>query len=1595
MKLSYKVMSTVALAACVSTVAMATPSMSAAVNIDAVVVEVDGIQIVVPMEKYNIASIGFDQALYNYLKNGKEAPAISALRAGGKYIDPTELNMMFMLNDSDITKAVAGADEVVTNEMKEFKGFDIFGTPNLVDVIPPVEEEPEVIDVNIVTEVMKIATPTVDFGTTREQITATLGSKVIGTLGGKKEAELDISWDSVNFVNDKAGTYEFIGTISAPPGSTVVVPADKATVKVNVTVRAARSLAVMEVSEITPTTVEVELTQPPAIPLTLATDKDRFEIIANGKVNAVKDITHLSGKKYSLTLTDSLDTTEGNLTVNGQAPMAKSVKGSLFDYDFKAPSVVYTTVKGEKSIVVKFDEKMSETGTALAKFKVVTAEQPETNLLTDGRAELSADGTEVTLTLGGANKLTTGSYLVKLTNVEDLSGQLISVDKEITPTAEQLTGAPTILETVYDNNKGELTLTFDKKPTSINITKLSVKGITLTTEERMVISDKVVTIILSQTTKAALNESAGTLVLTSAANAYSDGINKTAGETVPMKRVFETMISTAIYGQDKNILTLTFDQAVRIADLAKIKINDNPNVDEPVVLTGATKVDGTVYLPADLLIAKSIWTFTLSDVEASKLEAMGSKQDLRAYLDAGALMNNDGYDIRNIVIDYAKGGKVTYNGDKEKPFIKGITFDYAGIGSALTIELNEKATVKGELTLATSATGDGNEVTVPFSSVNTDSKNKITIDYATLTPDSVAKLKNMYESGKSIRVFFAEDAITDDNGLKNDAVSFANGIILKYVDKVKPTLASLVATANTKAIGDTIVVTFSEPVQRAEAEKEENYQVLVNGEEIPVTTYTSILEADDKSVKITLDPTTENILKDDSVVVTVAGDKIVDRAGVKLAQSTINGTVISKVKAQTTPATAVFTDTKTVKLTFTNSLLASTVIAKDFTVAKGTIATATVGTTTATSNEVILTLSEQAAVGTLTVKPSLSFMIKDDVGNDLTTVVLGGIGIATTNQLSKGAKPTNVKLNVATGITTNIGIDREYSIDGGITWLSGAAVSPTLTVEDLDPQKDFQVRTKEVGTMLASESFILNIGEAPTAPTDVTLDVATGETTNTESTQEYSVDGGVSWKKFSDTNQILSADILAKLNATNDFLVRTAVDESTLVGDSFKIDIKGAPGAPTNVKLNVATGATTNTTLTEEYSVDGGKTWVKFNSANETLSADVLADLTATNDFLVRIAAVGTTLASKPQTLDIVVAPTPNITLNVATGATNRTASTQEYSVDGGVTWMRFSSVNETLSADVLDDLTATNGFLVRTVAATPLTLVGIPQVIQIIKAPDAPPITFGVASGENKVKLQGTTTAMEYKVGDGNWTSATANIEIEALAGAIIEVRVKATATTLAGVSQSLSVALANITPVAAPNVVSEAASTTVGATKLTGLTASTVYEYVVNSSIATLSATDTAWTNAKTFTTGAGESTVDNLSLVGTGTHIHVRIKATSLKPASVAKDIVLLTKLSNDARLVSVAGVTDAIPGAQTGVDPSTAIVWETTVVNAKENLVAADIQAAAGTTVSIYSDANFTTASAALALAVGTTTAYIKVTAADSTVKYYAVTITRPS
>ena len=151
-------------------------------------------------------------------------------------------------------------------------------------------------------------------------------------------------------------------------------------------------------------------------------------------------------------------------------------------------------------------------------------------------------------------------------------------------------------------------------------------------------------------------------------------------------------------------------------------------------------------------------------------------------------------------------------------------------------------------------------------------------------------------------------------------------------------------------------------------------------------------------------------------------------------------------------------------------------------------------------------------------------------------------------------------------------------------------------------------------------------------------------------------------------------------------------------------------------------------------------------------------------------------------------------------------------------------------------------------------------------------------------------TEKQTWKAGTGSPVDSDNTVEI----GYIIEVRVKAVETpgneTPASAVYKHTIKAADIKAAAAPNIASEQATNTRGATKLTGLTADVVYEYVLDDN-SKLAGDHESWSTAVGLT-GDATTIKDDLA-VNSKTYIHIRVKATTTLPASEVKDVQINAK------------------------------------------------------------------------------------------------------
>jgi len=413
--------------------------------------------------------------------------------------------------------------------------------------------------------------------------------------------------------------------------------------------------------------------------------------------------------------------------------------------------------------------------------------------------------------------------------------------------------------------------------------------------------------------------------------------------------------------------------------------------------------------------------------------------------------------------------------------------------------------------------------------------------------------------------------------------------------------------------------------------------------------------------------------------------------------------------------------------------------------------------------------------------------------------------------------------------------------------------------------------------------------------------------------------------------------------------------------------------APTSIGINVAAGQITGTTATQQYSVDGGTTW------NDATATNTAVTFAGGNAIVVREKATASALASDSTTPILVqaaaTAPT-NIGIDVAAGQITGTATTQQYSVDGGTTWHDATATNTAVT------FAGGNSVVVRE-KATASAFASASTIPINVAAPATAPNGSGinVAVGQ----ITGTTATQQYSLDGGTtWNDATAgNTTVTFAGGNSVVVREKATASALASASttpinvaapataptsiginvvagqitgttatQQYSVnggttwndatagntavtfaggnsivvrekatasALASdsTTPIllqapASAPTANKAQGTDGGTINLTGLTNGVTYEYVVDSN-ATLAGDAAGWSGATSVTLSSTD--IDNIA-VDAGQYVHIRVKATATNFASNVQDVAQIT--IGDINPTTALGVTvgDALGASNDG-------------------------------------------------------------------------------
>ncbi|MDD6338864.1 MAG: hypothetical protein PUC15_10850 [Lentisphaeria bacterium] len=212
--------------------------------------------------------------------------------------------------------------------------------------------------------------------------------------------------------------------------------------------------------------------------------------------------------------------------------------------------------------------------------------------------------------------------------------------------------------------------------------------------------------------------------------------------------------------------------------------------------------------------------------------------------------------------------------------------------------------------------------------------------------------------------------------------------------------------------------------------------------------------------------------------------------------------------------------------------------------------------------------------------------------------------------------PTNQSVTVTAVFEDDNGVvSKAYSFDGGLTWFDYTdpiVVDGNITISFLGQDG--------VGNFTITAYTVDNIDKIPpvapvasadyTTPTNTDV-VVTAVFSDDSVVQEYSIDGGTVWSAYDAETGVVFEE--------NGTVLFRGIDAATNVSDvtSYTVDVidKVAPDAPV-VTLTPAPGKYTNLdvtvtatfsedTVTKQYTVDGGETWLVFADEGVAISENV------------------------------------------------------------------------------------------------------------------------------------------------------------------------------------------------------------------------------------------------------------------------------------------------------------------------------------------------------------------------------------------------------
>lgn len=358
----------------------------------------------------------------------------------------------------------------------------------------------------------------------------------------------------------------------------------------------------------------------------------------------------------------------------------------------------------------------------------------------------------------------------------------------------------------------------------------------------------------------------------------------------------------------------------------------------------------------------------------------------------------------------------------------------------------------------------------------------------------------------------------------------------------------------------------------------------------------------------------------------------------------------------------------------------------------------------------------------------------------------------------------------------------EFSIDNGTSWMNYDNNLPSL-----EGEITILIRLKAMGTtfegIAGSFVFTKSAQEAPIVT--FSFDgVNAGKLVGSDTTMEFSLDGGTTYTAISEVDMTLSLVEIESINFTDDIRIRLPETETHYESDSTVLDILEA-SALNGVLMNDTDNTLSGMTTSMEFSIDGGSTWIKFN--------DNIPDLNGEISVLVRMYASSMTQVGDPQSFDFLKSTSaePIVTFSydgVDAGRLMGSDTTMEYSLDGGATYSSVPEADMMISNEEMAIMNQNDDINIR-VAETDFVYVSQATTIDILEGASVE----GVMANDIDNTLTGLSNLMEFN-SDGGDIWSTYNDNLPSLAGEItVVVRLKATGVTSAGPQSSYAFTKAN----------------------------------------------------------------------------------------------------------------------------------------------------------------------------------------------------------